>query len=172
MVWKPFVALALASITLPALAQETTVRVHLGYGFSNRYTLRNGETATTNGPVLGISFPVAVYRGVQLSFEPSFFGGGRLSSGSDKDADVYRFLVTGRFQLPGNLVGIAGLGYAHTFDRANQVNAESGFVGKLGVGFPITAFGDSVKNPEFQVNYMLGRNGQLSGLFFGLEVGF
>ena len=153
---------------LAAMAQEVPdLRVRLGIGFGGEYRLRNGDKARATGPEFALIVPVAESRGLAFTLEPSFLAGGRLLGGGGANVDVYRITLVGRRTLSGGVYGKAGLGFAHVLDRTDQVNAASGVVGQLGVGFPLRRILQKFQ-PNLEVNYFASDSGQLRALSFGI----
>lgn len=161
----------LTAASTPAWSQ-TGVRLRVGYGSSGDYRLRSGGVARVEGPEIALVFPLTSANGFSLALEPSIFGGGRLRRGGDADADVYRFLLTGRKTLGASRAyATFGVGFAHSSLRGGAASGASGVVGQVGAGLPISGFLARFR-PTVEVNYFLADNGQLRGLFLGLTGGF
>lgn len=148
------------------------VRVHLGYGISGEFRNRNNDLIRLEGPVVGLELPLSSMAQTDIALNASFFGGGRIRSGNDSDADVYRFVVTARRPLTSSMYGKVGLGFAHSSPRSRQnFGGASGSVAVFGLGGPIGGGFLRRFTPNFEVNVFASPSAQLRGIFFGITGG-
>lgn len=169
---RVFALCALVAASAAALGQSTSgplgIRVRLAYGFTPSFEA-NGSSRRMEGPEIAVAIPVGTAFGSDLLLEPSFYGGGRLRSGGDDDADVYRLTLLAHRTLARGIGVRAGVGYASASrSRARTFNGTSGVIFDFGGEFPfhlnqlrsISTFAD--------VHAIFSGEKQLNGFFFGV----
>lgn len=182
-VMKGFLVLALASLSVAAFAQLPGLgrapiqtgfglKARVGYAFSGEFRRNDGKSTTIQGPELALIFPVLSLKKIDVTLEPSLFGGGRLRSGSgDDDGDVYRLIAVANVRGEKGTYLRLGAGYSQVNSRSQNFASASGLVGVFGLGFPVKGFLDKFR-PNFEVNYFQANAGQLRALSIGIAGSF
>lgn len=165
----PLALLAVASTTWAQASGPTGIRVHLGYGFSPSFDNAGGDSATLQGPEIGVAIPIGNFLGQELLLEPSFFGGGRLRSGDDSDSDVYRITAFLHRDFARGIGGRLGVGYSSSSRaRGGGFDGTSGLVVDLGVEVPFQLRQLKGIQPYLDVHGVFSGEERLSGFFVGV----
>lgn len=159
------IVVGMLALGVVAGASAQSLRVSAGYGFSNSFDGNAGNSVKLQGLQLGVDLNLYRVGPVGVYLSPSYLSG-------KGEGDVYRFLVTGRFDVP--LTGFnvkAGVGFARAVDRGAGFDDQNSFVTMLGVGVPLQT-PLSPLAPNLEIQTYLASNGALRGWFFGVSAGF
>jgi hypothetical protein len=158
-------------MSMAQVPNVTKFRLTAGYGWSGNFDDKNGKSVTVQGPVLGLEYPLVSAFRFDSALGVSWFGGGRLRSGGDADADVWRFMALARTEVPGTgIFAKGGLGYSLLKGRGN-VGDDKGAILQLGVEIPIAKGYAQRVVPQIDIYYVAGKSG-LSGFVVGLTGSF
>ena len=148
------------------------LRVSAGYGFSPEFRNRSNQNVRLEGPYLGIELPVTALLGFDVALGASAFFGGRMKSGPDADAEVYRFVATARKAFGSGTYIKGGIGFAHSSPRGNSnLDGASGTVLNFGIGTPLASGMLRRVTPNLELNIFASNHAQLRGAFIGLTFG-
>ena len=171
---KTFLVSSMLLVSAAAMAQVPNVtkfRLTAGYGWSGNFDDKNGKSVSVNGPVLGLEYPLVSAFRFDSALGVSYFGGGRLRSGSDADADIWRFTALARAEIPGaGVFAKGGIGYSILKGRGN-VGDDNGAILQLGVEIPLAKGYAQRVAPQIDLYYVAGKSG-LSGFVIGLTGSF
>lgn len=175
------IGLLAAGLAVAALASaqddKLGFRFNFGYYIGQSFRLRNGGNGALNGPAISLDVQIAKSHGVEWALTPGIVLGGKLMHGSDTDGNIYSFLLTARqnFSRDGFYMKAgAGFGFTQSRANANAFRDSHDFMGTLTLGTKLGAGPKQMKklDPTLELTGYLSRQRQLSGLSFGLSIGF
>lgn len=175
------IGLLTASLALAGIAcadgEKLGFRLNVGYYIGQSFRLKNGGNGSLNGPALSLDVQLTHSKGIEWAVTPGIVLGGKLAHGSDTDGNIYSFLLTARQQFARDGLYIkagAGFGFSQSRAGVNAFKDANDFLGTFTIGTRLGAGPKQMKklDPTLEVTGYLSRQRQLSGLSFGLSVGF
>lgn len=170
-----FVPLVLLAVAASAYAQSAPkpvgLQIHVGFGFTPSFQA-DGDSETMRGPEIGVAIPVGTFAGNGILLEPSFFGGGRLSHGTDFDSDVYRLTLFAHRTFAQGIGARIGVGYSNSARaRGHHINGKSDVIFDLGLELPFRSHLLQTVAPYVDIHGVAAaQHNILSGFFVGLGV--
>jgi len=165
-----FAVLMMVALTVSAVAQSENslgLRYRIGWATTGTFTNFFNNDVNISGPEFGIDVPISRTNQLEFYLSGSVIGGGRLSSGSDTDGEIFKLLlsVKGNLDRRGTYLQL-GAGFATLNPRSPTFSGATGFVGRIAIGIPINNFlGKS--GTAIEVATIVSGEGQLRGMFYG-----